>query len=197
AIIRLVGEQRALRAYELDNDEWDIIKQLTDILKVYKHVTLFFSCTTPSLSTVIPVMDHIDDVLTDFSLDVVQEYAPAIRTACALSKKTLNRYYNKTDYSDNYRISMILDPHYKLEYFKDHDWSEEWIETALQVTRDEFECSYASMELPENWDEMKRLLTKVHLITCCFHHNQCPSFIPPSPPTSFAPIPHCHQSTLT
>ena len=30
----------------------------------------------------------------------------AIRAALALGKQTLNRYYNKTDHSDVYRIAM-------------------------------------------------------------------------------------------
>lgn len=74
-------------------------------LQIYKHATLFFSRSTPSLPTVIPAMDHIDDVLTNQSLDNAT-FSPAIRAACTLSKRTLNRYYNKTDHSENYRIAM-------------------------------------------------------------------------------------------
>lgn len=73
--------------------------------QVYKHATLFFSCATPSLPTVIPAMDHIDDILTSQSIDK-KKFLPSIRAACSLSKKTLNRYYNKTDQSENYRIAM-------------------------------------------------------------------------------------------
>jgi hypothetical protein len=67
-------------------------------------VTLFFSRDTPSISTVIPAMDHIDrhlaTSLQDDSLSI------ALHAALAIGKKTLNRYYNKTDYSEIYRIAM-------------------------------------------------------------------------------------------
>lgn len=50
-------------------------------------------------------MDHIDDILTEQALNT-EAFLPAIRAACSLSKQTLNRYYNKTDESENYRIAM-------------------------------------------------------------------------------------------
>ena len=49
-------------------------------------------------------MDHIDEYLATASQNV--KYSEAIRAALALGKKTLNRYYNKTDHSEVYRIAM-------------------------------------------------------------------------------------------
>jgi hypothetical protein len=49
-------------------------------------------------------MDHIDahlaTSLQDDSLSV------ALHAALAIGKKTLNRYYNKTDLSEIYRVAM-------------------------------------------------------------------------------------------
>ena len=53
---------------------------------------------------VIPVMDVIDEKLTTDSLK--NTYKPSIRAALNLGKATLNRYYNKTDASESYRIAM-------------------------------------------------------------------------------------------
>lgn len=50
-------------------------------------------------------MDLIDEILTDASLNK-EDYAPSIRAACGMGKKTLNKYYNKTDNSEMYRIAM-------------------------------------------------------------------------------------------
>lgn len=72
--------------------------------QIFKHGTLFFSRGTPSISTVIPAMDHIDECLTTISQDL--KYSKAIRAALALGKQTLNRYYDKTDHSEVYRIAM-------------------------------------------------------------------------------------------
>lgn len=49
-------------------------------------------------------MDHIDEHLATAALNA--EYPMAIKAALAIGKKTLNRYYNQTDYSDNFRIAM-------------------------------------------------------------------------------------------
>ena len=50
-------------------------------------------------------MDHVDSKLTDATLDE-EKYSLAIRIACELAKKTLNRYYSLTDQSITYRVAM-------------------------------------------------------------------------------------------
>lgn len=49
-------------------------------------------------------MDHIDEYLATACQNI--KYSEAIRAALALGKKTLNRYYDKTDHSEVYRIAM-------------------------------------------------------------------------------------------
>ena len=49
-------------------------------------------------------MDHIDKVLTNTSFST--KYTKALRVACGLAKKSLNKYYAYTDMSDTYRIAM-------------------------------------------------------------------------------------------
>jgi hypothetical protein len=113
-----------LRRFELDDNEWEIASQLHSTLKVhgfhfwnphcslivlvstqiFKDATLFFSRSTPSLVTVIPAMDHIDETMTDNSLDL--KFEPSIRATLGIAKKTLNRYYNATDQSEVYHIAM-------------------------------------------------------------------------------------------
>ncbi|KAF8421126.1 hypothetical protein L210DRAFT_3344234, partial [Boletus edulis BED1] len=108
-----------LRKFELDNKEWDLLEQLHDVLKILKDATLYFLRGvngTPNLAAVIPAMDLIDEKLTTYSLD--HKYSPAIRAAISLAKQTLNRYYQLTDNSEVYRITMVLHPRHKLSYFK-------------------------------------------------------------------------------
>jgi len=54
---------------------------------------------------VIPAMDYIDEVFTTGMLGQ-QHFDPAIRAAVGLAKRTLNKYYERTDLSKLYRISM-------------------------------------------------------------------------------------------
>jgi len=49
-------------------------------------------------------MDHIDEHLAMAAID--NKYPPAIKAALAIGKKTLNRYYDKTDQSEVFRIAM-------------------------------------------------------------------------------------------
>jgi hypothetical protein len=73
--------------------------------QIFKDATLFFSRDgIPSIATVIPAMDRIDEVLASNAIDA--KFSISIKSALAIGKKTLNRYYSKTDMSDVYRIAM-------------------------------------------------------------------------------------------
>ena len=60
----------------------------------------------PSIASVIPAMDHIDQHLATAATS--DEYGPAIKAALAIGKKTINRYYDQTDHSEVYRIAMSI-----------------------------------------------------------------------------------------
>jgi hypothetical protein len=74
------------------------------LYQVFKDATTFFSRSTSNIANVIPAMDRIDEVLATHSVD--KKLHPAICAGCHLAKKTVNRYYNKTDHSENFRIAM-------------------------------------------------------------------------------------------
>ena len=120
---------------------------------------MFFSQSKPNIDSVIPAMDYIDQQLSASSLN--PRYSASIKASITLRKKTLNQYYNMTNHSEIYRIAMgkllvifhshvvshldliaVLHPHHKLDYFKKAGWEEEWIITAKEIVRDEFERSY-------------------------------------------------------
>lgn len=180
-----------LRKYEIDNDEWKIARHLCDTLRVrdnwhapaacldflalaqvFKDATLFFSRSTPSLATVIPAMDHIDEMLTSHARD--HHIPHVIRNALAIAKKTLDKYYTKSDQSEVYRIAMrmfqfllmwqlidflipVLHPRHKLRYFESARWPTDWINTAQGILREEFERSYARpSSSDEDSDEVDR-----------------------------------------
>ena len=49
-------------------------------------------------------MDHINSHLATATQNT--KYPVSIHAALAIGKRTLNRYYNKTDHSEVYRIAM-------------------------------------------------------------------------------------------
>ena len=115
-----ISRDRQMRKYELLEEEWELVHQLCDVLKVhcicclrippltssqiFKDATLFFSRSTPNLPIVIPAMDHIDAHLATASQN--SKFSPAIRASLTLGKAHLNKYYNMTDHSEVYRIAM-------------------------------------------------------------------------------------------
>lgn len=74
------------------------------IRQIFYDATQYFSRDKTTLSMVIPVMDAIDSRLSDDTLNAA--YSLSVRTAASLAKDTLNRYYNKTDKTEIYRIAM-------------------------------------------------------------------------------------------
>jgi hypothetical protein len=114
-------------------------------------------------------MDRIDEVLATNALDT--QFSLSIQAALTMGKKTLNRYYSKTDLSEVYRIAMgtclhihmtlhthfailpVLHPRHKLQYFRNAGWTEEWITTSLKIVRDRFESVYMAAFADED-DEM-------------------------------------------
>jgi hypothetical protein len=79
---------------------------LNDLWQIFKDATLFFSCGTPNLAMVIPAMNHIDRVLATTSDSL--RFSLSIRAALVIGKNTINRYYNKTDHSETYHITMSM-----------------------------------------------------------------------------------------
>ncbi|KAG2032500.1 hypothetical protein BDR03DRAFT_873784 [Suillus americanus] len=122
-------QKLGLGEYELSEDEWPLVKQLRDVLKILKDVTLYFSCSTPNLAMVIPAMDHIDQVFTNCILKK-ELPEPAIHAALGLAKCTLNRYYSLTDKYKVYQIAMVLHRQHKLSHFRSVGWEQQWIEAA-------------------------------------------------------------------
>ncbi|KAH9913382.1 uncharacterized protein B0H18DRAFT_888328, partial [Fomitopsis serialis] len=105
AIEKMTATQaNGLRRWELSEREWEIATQLRD---VFYDATQFFSREgeeAPDLTDVIPSMDLIDHQLATDAINT--DLDPAIRVAIGMAKRTINRYYDKSDESAAYRIAM-------------------------------------------------------------------------------------------
>ena len=55
---------------------------------------------------------------------------------------------------------LVLHPRHKLRYFKNAEWQEEWIETAEEIVRTEFDLSYGSWDTSWSTTRETRLDTK-------------------------------------
>ncbi|EPS98699.1 hypothetical protein FOMPIDRAFT_1090994, partial [Fomitopsis schrenkii] len=114
--------------WELDGCEWRIAHQLCDILQ---------GKDAPTLTDVIPSMDIIDECLvTDMTNTALD---PVIHVAVGSAKCTINHYYDKSDESAAYRIAMILNPWYKLQYFTKNRWLDSWISDVWLAVQQAFD----------------------------------------------------------
>ena len=73
--------------YELDEEEWTIIDDLSAVLKQFKQATLYFSQDNASVAAVIPAMDRITKGLDPRTKKL---YHPAIVTALKLAGNKMN-----------------------------------------------------------------------------------------------------------
>ncbi|KAJ3833744.1 hypothetical protein F5878DRAFT_546014, partial [Lentinula raphanica] len=108
---------------------------------ILKDATNFFSTNSASIATVIPAMDAIDEAFATGIVDHDVVSAP-VWHALSLGKRTMNKYYELTDDSYVYRMAIILHPSLKLEYFIKANWPQQWIDTAVQVTRETWERTF-------------------------------------------------------
>jgi hypothetical protein len=84
-------------------------------------------------------MDRLTDTLNSSTKKL---YHPAITAAIKLARNKMNRYYSLTDDSNVYRITMVLHPGMKLQYFRNQQWEKDWIEEAERLVREEYHANY-------------------------------------------------------
>ncbi len=165
-----------LRQYKLSEGDWDIARQLRDVLKVCSYAQLFLSLLTitlldlqgrhPLFFTTDPQHRHCHTSYGPHQqtshYGCYRSQIPSCNQGCACNKKTLNHYYDKTNHSEVFRIVMgmdfltvsilfpyillVLHPQHKLNYFKNTGWKDEWIERAKEIVRMEFNKFYGSLD---------------------------------------------------
>lgn len=96
-------------------------------------------------------------------LTMINDFASPtiIRASAAKARAVLNKYYAKTDDSKMYQLCMsrlfcltvfrsiliisffvVLHPKFKMTYFNKENWQPDWIDTARQLLRDEWNKYY-------------------------------------------------------
>jgi len=123
-----------------------------------KLATDHFLKDKPNVAAILPAMDRIH---AHFKATLAKpELSPALRAALSMAQKTLDRYYGHTDVSEIYHIAMswsrmnldgcvfadtvslVLHPSCKLDYFHEAEWPQEWIDTARNIIREEYNRAY-------------------------------------------------------
>ncbi|KAF5355384.1 hypothetical protein D9757_014613 [Collybiopsis confluens] len=141
------SNSNGLAEFQVNEHEWESIDGLTAALKLLKDATTWFSANSPTVAQVIPAMDAIDEALATGMVDN-EEVSDPIKHALAIGKRTINKYYALSDGSNIYRMAMVLHPQHKTRYFENANWSEDWIEESIDITR----AAYAQFKPIEDLD---------------------------------------------
>ncbi|KAL1936921.1 hypothetical protein VTO73DRAFT_4230, partial [Trametes versicolor] len=132
----------------LDNEEWELLYELHRLLGApFLFATKQISTSSRALvHELIPYIDILTEHLDDFADD--DTLVATVRAAVERGHVVLNKYYEKTDELIVYRIVMILHPAYKTQYFRLHKWTEEWIDEAKDIIKEEWETYYKPADIP-------------------------------------------------
>jgi len=109
-------------------------------------------------------MDTIDHAFTTASMDD-DNFSLPIKVALELGKRIMNKYYNLTDESEIYHVSIgtlflfiallclthfiVLHPGLKTQYFKDNKWPQNWQDNVIAITRKSFDEEYKEPGKPD------------------------------------------------
>ncbi|KAJ7054572.1 ribonuclease H-like domain-containing protein [Mycena amicta] len=157
----------SIKSLLLSNDEWQLLYQVQNVLVPFKAATLRISTNKfPRLSEVIPILDilnnHLESVANQTHSDIFthpteikatkptkappkpkrREMFAVVRVAAVKALGIADKYYAKTDDSIMYRGAMLLDPRYRLSYFKKAGWEQAWIDQAVEFMRKQWVDNY-------------------------------------------------------
>ncbi len=120
------------------------------------------------------------------------QFCPPICAAITVGKNAINKYYNKTDHSEVYHITMgktlfdiliytnfrafsVLHPCHKLKYFKKCNWEEAWVDVAHNIVCKEFNQLYAPLEDDSSGNgspvDSNKAVSQLFLFLFCFFSN--------------------------
>ncbi|THU83150.1 hypothetical protein K435DRAFT_690115, partial [Dendrothele bispora CBS 962.96] len=150
---RLSGRNKPnpLTKFKLTKTEWEFIRALKKLVEPLAAATTALETNKrPLLHEVIPIMDGINQYLTQIANDTMN--LPVIWDSACRGLVIADKYYAKTDDSAMYRAAMIMHPRYIMSYFDDEDWPEEWKAGAKTTLKHLYETYYKPSDSSEGSD---------------------------------------------
>ncbi|KAJ6600177.1 hypothetical protein B0H10DRAFT_1824761, partial [Mycena sp. CBHHK59/15] len=138
--------QDNLEEYAPTPEQWALAKQLCQALVVFEDITLLFlQAEVPLIYEVIPMLEALEDELTNMRNDA--SLPAVIRIAAIAALLVVGKYYALSDDADVYRIAIIMCPDKKLEWFQTNPgWRPEDRLEADHVVRRRWAETYATRE---------------------------------------------------
>ena len=128
--------EQGLTEYKLTPRAWQLLESVLPLFKAFKTATNYLCAAGyPTLTTAVPVYNYLIDALEDYRDN--RENVDVIRAATRAALEKIQTYYSKT-VADVYAVTTILDPRFKLQYYKENDWEQRWIDEAVESFRNAY-----------------------------------------------------------
>ena len=89
----------------MDRSDFELARDLVNVLDLFYEITLQMSVAgSAQLANVVLFIDQITEHLSTAIKNI--EYPPALRNACRIGLKKVNKYYSFTDSCPLYRIAI-------------------------------------------------------------------------------------------
>ncbi|KAJ6619855.1 hypothetical protein B0H10DRAFT_1792778 [Mycena sp. CBHHK59/15] len=146
---QMTGVDSGLTQYALTPAQWKLAKQLEEALKIFEDITQLFSrAEVPLIYEVIPMLESLEDQLANMRDNIT--LPNVIRIAAIAGLMVVGKYYALTDDTEVYRISIIMCPDKKMQWFEANTaWRSEDRDEAERVVRRRWTETYARRGLEE------------------------------------------------
>ncbi|KAI0045690.1 hypothetical protein FA95DRAFT_1543462 [Auriscalpium vulgare] len=142
AVEQLTGDRTlGLTAFRLTDAQWELVDDLMEVLPLFDGPTLLFSKTeTPLITEAVPMLQDLEKSLKQ--VREAEDVKPIVRVAAHASILLAQKYHSLTNECEVYRISIVMCPNKKLQWFRDENWSEEAVEEVRQLVILRWEENY-------------------------------------------------------
>lgn len=145
--------EKSLQSLRLMNSEWDDLKAIEVLLQKFDRATQMISMERHStFASYLPTMNWLMDYLTA----TCQNEVGYLGSAAAVGLDKLMKYSLSVNESKLPYIATILNPALKLNYFKEHKYSQATINNINETVSDYFSENYeTSSDTTENAEELE------------------------------------------
>jgi len=128
--------------------DWIHYQRSSDLLKLFHSATVILSASNyPTIAKVLPFYNKLLAHLQSYSNDRNVQF----KNGCKDAFDILKKYYDKT--STIHDIAVVLDPRFKLEYYKTNKFGKKFIDDLKTAIKDVL-STYALTSESENDIEM-------------------------------------------
>ncbi|GAM29504.1 hypothetical protein SAMD00019534_126800, partial [Acytostelium subglobosum LB1] len=133
--------QRDYSEYTLQRRDWTMVETLVRVLQPFREVTLEVQRAHSNISITYPMYELLFN-----HLESEMKGSDCLTQVCTAGYNKLKEYYVRTDTGSMYYISTIINPCYKMEFFKSFGKFKKVAREAIESEYEIYQSKYQSIE---------------------------------------------------